>query len=69
VVEYRHAIDLKPDYMLAHFNLGLTMERLGDKRRAAEEFRLCKQLEPQSHNDADTRERAIAKLKALETHG
>lgn len=35
---YEHAIKLKPDYALAHFNLGITLLQLGDYMRGLGEY-------------------------------
>jgi tetratricopeptide (TPR) repeat protein len=45
---YKQAIKLKPDYANAHYNLGLTYLILNDKDSAIEEFRILKELTPQS---------------------
>jgi len=46
IAQYREAIHLKPDYALAHYNLGNALYRKGDGQAAQEEFRRAFELDP-----------------------
>lgn len=48
--EYREALRLNPNNDLAHFNLGVAMERKGNLQGALEEYRAAYLLNPK---DAD----------------
>lgn len=57
---YKQAIKLKPDYVEAHFNLGLSYLILGDKDSAYDEYELLKNLDP--HKARILYEKAILKV-------
>ena len=48
---YRKAIQIKPDFVLAHFFLGLMYLDVRDRNRALEEYRILKDLDPDYAND------------------
>jgi tetratricopeptide (TPR) repeat protein len=43
---FRHAIRLRPDHAVAHYNLGCCLRRLGESADAAEEFRRSLRCRP-----------------------
>ena len=50
---FRKAIELKPNYALAHRDLGFAMLRLGDLAGARKEFQKYVDLEPRAKDAAD----------------
>ncbi len=44
---YKQAVNIKPDYSEAHFNLGLSYIILGDRDSALAEYKILKDLDPQ----------------------
>jgi serine protease Do len=48
---YRKAIHIKPDFVLAHFFLGLMYLDVKDRGQALEEYRILKDLDPGYAND------------------
>ena len=50
---FERAIEIKPDYTLAHFNLGHTLERLGNSEAALSAFRAAVHYQP-THQGAHT---------------
>jgi len=53
VMHYRRALALRPDYAVAHFELGVAMERQGDVSTAMEHYRAALELDasyPSAHN-------------------
>jgi len=57
---FRRAIQIKPDLALAHYNLGLCLEKLGDRAGAADEFRATLRCRP-DYNQAQV---ALQRLSA-----
>jgi tetratricopeptide (TPR) repeat protein len=54
---YEIAIDVKPDYALAHYNLGnLYYKGFGDREKAAEQFEIFLALAPEDPRSARARE-------------
>ena len=43
---FRRALAIKPDRTLAHYNLGLCLEKLGERAEAADEFRASLRCRP-----------------------
>ena len=60
---YRKAIDLKPDYAIAHRDLGLALLRTGDMMGARKELAKYVQIEPNAKDAADIK----ATVKSLES--
>ena len=50
MTEYREAIRLKPDYALAHYNLGIALRKKGDVDGAIAEYREVIRLRPDAGN-------------------
>jgi len=48
IVEYRKAIELYPDYMLAHYNLAQAVMKKGDLKTAAKHFKEVVRISPDS---------------------
>src|SRR5260370_4648060 len=46
ILQFRSAIHSMPGYAPAHFQLGLALERKGDKQGAAQEFKTAANLDP-----------------------
>ena len=46
--EFRDALRLNPNNDMAHFGLGLALEKNGDRRGALEEFRAAYMLDPKN---------------------
>ncbi len=46
ILQFRSAIGAAPDYAGAHFQLGLALQRKGEKDEAAKEFRRAAELDP-----------------------
>ena len=61
VEAFRKAIDLKPNYALAHRDLGFALLRLGDLAGARKEFQKYVDLEPRAKDAADIK----ATIKSL----
>lgn len=51
VKAYKQAINLKPDYAEAHYDLGIAYLLLGNKRSAREEYKILKDLGKEKAND------------------
>ena len=47
---YRKAIQIKPDFVLAHFFLGLMYLDVKDKNGTLEEYKILKDLDPDDAN-------------------
>ena len=45
VEQYRQAVRLKPDYSLAHYNLGISYIKMGNRNGAMEEYRILQRLD------------------------
>jgi len=48
IVEYRKAIELYPDYILAHYNLAQAVMKMGDRKTAAKHFKEVVRIAPDS---------------------
>jgi tetratricopeptide (TPR) repeat protein len=48
---YKKAIQIKPDFVLAHFFLGLMYLDVRDRNRALEEYKILKDLDPNYADD------------------
>jgi Flp pilus assembly protein TadD len=46
ISQFRSAINAMPSYAPAHFQLGLALQRRGEKNEAAREFRKAAELDP-----------------------
>jgi eukaryotic-like serine/threonine-protein kinase len=46
ISQFRSAINATPEYAPAHFELGLALQRKGEKEEAAKEFRRARELDP-----------------------
>ena len=58
----RKSVELNPDYMVAHLNLGFTLGHLGRRREAIEQLRFVLEKEP-------TNEAVLSKLSELAAEG
>jgi tetratricopeptide (TPR) repeat protein len=68
---YERAVALKPDYLLAHFNLGVVRQSLGDSDGAAACFERVLQLNPgvaEAHNGLGLAFRKLEKLDRAKAH-
>mmetsp|Transcript_16822 Transcript_16822/g.55022 ORF Transcript_16822/g.55022 Transcript_16822/m.55022 type:complete len:298 (-) Transcript_16822:66-959(-) len=64
---YQRAVELRPERLVHHAELGRTLYRMGRRREGADELRQCLALEVEDVNDAITKgycEAAIAQLDA-----
>jgi Flp pilus assembly protein TadD len=46
ISQFRSAIESVPGYAPAHYQLGLALQRKGDKQGAAREFKMAVELDP-----------------------
>jgi Flp pilus assembly protein TadD len=46
ISQFRSAVSATPGYAPAHFQLGLALQRRGDKEEAAKEFQKAAELDP-----------------------
>jgi tetratricopeptide (TPR) repeat protein len=60
VAQYEQALRIKPDYVDAHFNLGLALEKLGRTPEAIEHYQQALKLRP----DFTPVRKALARLGA-----
>jgi tetratricopeptide (TPR) repeat protein len=60
VAQYEHAVRIKPDYVEAHFNLGLALEKLGRTSEAIEHYQQALKLRP----DFTPARKALTRLQA-----
>jgi Flp pilus assembly protein TadD len=47
IAQFRSAIDSSPNYAQAHYQLGLALQRKGEREESSREFRRAAELDPQ----------------------
>jgi tetratricopeptide (TPR) repeat protein len=60
VEQYQHALRSEPDYVEAHYNLGLALEKLGRTPEAIAEYQQALKLQP----DLAPAKNALTQLQA-----
>jgi tetratricopeptide (TPR) repeat protein len=60
VAQYEQALRSRPDYVEAHFNLGLALEKLGRATEAIEQYKHALELRP----DFAPAKNALTRLRA-----
>jgi tetratricopeptide (TPR) repeat protein len=59
IAEYEQAVRIKPDYVEAHFNLGLALEKMGRVPESIEHYQQVLKLRP----DFAPAKNALARLR------